>query len=123
MLNQSTWFRAFAAILAGYTLLASGRALVPGLCATQAAVESRLASCCAGPSAGAEGRPSLVEPQPERPACAFCNLAKGAAEPTARITPPEPAATFLICAPAARQNPPRNPAGGPTRSRSPPVQA
>ena len=69
-----------------FYLLASARALVPGLCATQAAMDAQCAMpgeprasaaihCCPTTSPASESGPDT--PQPVTPAesgCAFCNL-------------------------------------------------
>jgi hypothetical protein len=69
--------------------LASARALVPGLCATQSALDEHqaesAATCCsldAKPS-DANGEPAVAQ-HSEHAECAFCSLSKGFVQPLVR---------------------------------------
>ena len=74
---------ALSLTLAVYMLLASGRALIPGMCATLAALRAgssdesaRPASCCSIAVPDAKGEPVWKGPVKPHPECAFCLLAK-----------------------------------------------
>jgi hypothetical protein len=73
---QRSWVRVAGLVLVAILALASGRELVPGLCATKAALDSRNAAdqCCQTPnSRDADGIP--VVQADSQVFCAFCNLA------------------------------------------------
>lgn len=86
MMRNARWFRLFALTLAAYSLLATARELVPGLCATLASLQDDAAacslatrSCCASesaPSSNSES-PSIHAKGAKHPQCAFCSLVKG----------------------------------------------
>jgi hypothetical protein len=83
MIRRTKGFRLLALMLAAYSLLASARELVPGLCATLAAVKEGAPacdpvtrSCCSGPESDSGDTRIHSEGRPHAP-CAFCNLAKG----------------------------------------------
>lgn len=89
-----------------FFLLASGRALVPGLCATQRAMDAQCAvgsgdvlsggarSCCSvaaeSESSETDGDPRPVTP--EESGCAFCKLAGSVAPVPAAVVVPAPLA-------------------------------
>ena len=72
---QRHWVRVTGLVLVAMLALASGRELVPGLCATKAALESRHGSdeCCQFPGAEDTGAPVVLADS--QVVCAFCNLA------------------------------------------------
>lgn len=89
-----------------FFLLASGRALVPGLCATQRAMDAQCAvgtggvlkgttpSCCSVAS-GSESKEQDGSPRPVTPGesgCAFCKLAGSVAPVPASVAVPAPLA-------------------------------
>lgn len=57
-------------------LLATSRALIPGLCATQTAIEERAVSCCTIALGGCESSEPGIAATVEMNDCAFCHLAK-----------------------------------------------
>ena len=64
--------------LVAFYILASARALIPGLCATQAAMDAQChvaetGSCCATTEEPAESQPDAPV-TPAESGCAFCNL-------------------------------------------------
>jgi hypothetical protein len=67
---------AVAAAALAFYLLAAGRALVPGLCSTLAAVEETNTAviCCASHTSNTAG-PVITTPEPAHADCAFCALA------------------------------------------------
>jgi hypothetical protein len=75
--STTRFFRVIGISLIALLALASGRSLVPGLCATQAALNEngeQLAVCCDhSPYQPAEGSPSINAET--EVACAFCSLA------------------------------------------------
>lgn len=89
-----------------FFLLASGRALVPGLCATQRAMDAQCAvgtgdvfrsaspSCCsvASGSSSKEQDGSPMPVTPEESGCAFCKLAGTVAPVPAFVVVPAPLA-------------------------------
>ncbi len=84
--------RGLAVVLTAYCVLASGRALVPGLCATLADAKASEAACC-------EPKPSCCHDSPATGAaittaphpCAFCTLVHTAAQPTVLVAVHAPA--------------------------------
>lgn len=79
--------RGFAVFLTAYCVLASGRALVPGLCATLADLDRQASgeSCCNPAPTCCEGGAVPQNPHVKSTAhdCAFCNLVHTAAQPIA----------------------------------------
>jgi len=78
--------RGIAVFLTAYCVLASGRALVPGLCATLADLNAEAdaccqpkPSCCHDDTDAAGAAAITTAPHP----CAFCNLVHTAAHPIA----------------------------------------
>lgn len=67
--------------------LASARALVPGLCATQSALDDqhdpKSKTCCVMPkqSTSEDGEPTAVEQHEETVRCGFCALSKALVQP------------------------------------------
>ncbi|MBI1320266.1 MAG: hypothetical protein GC168_15170 [Candidatus Hydrogenedens sp.] len=107
--------RSLAVLMAVFCVLASGRALVPGMCATQRALEENAAvraaaSCCSVQPASccskAPAPPAGGTRAPGETNCAFCHLAKAVAENPAPVffpAPPQsPAAEPLAFASIAR---------------------
>ncbi len=81
--RRSPAVRAFAVIFTAYLVIASGRALIPGLCATLAGVEHDQAicvspdhPCCSPDQTNEKSGDSIVAPPTH---CAFCDLVHAAA--------------------------------------------
>jgi len=129
MLRKAQWFRVLALSLAAYSLLASARELVPGLCATLASLQDGAAachpsarSCCAGASefSSTSDGPSVHAKGAEHPKCAFCTLVKGLITAEAAVAiPANPASpealapqpvvrliTARVCAESRPRDPP-----------------
>jgi len=79
--RHTAWFRGVAVILLVFCLLSCFRALVPGMCATLAAIQDETSvkpSCC---SVGClsenkgNGLPNVASSSRAHPDCAFCKLA------------------------------------------------
>jgi hypothetical protein len=83
--------RGLAVLLTAYCVLASGRALVPGLCATLADLDRE--SCCNPVPTCCEGGavPQIPHMKSAAHDCAFCNLVHTAAQPIALAAIPAPA--------------------------------
>ncbi|GMV94972.1 MAG: hypothetical protein AMXMBFR82_47500 [Candidatus Hydrogenedentota bacterium] len=96
MFRSRALTRPVARLLVCFYVLASCRALVPGLCATLAAVEAPQQSVAQSSVAAAHSCCSLAQPPqnstnaPARKApatkCAFCELAKGFVTPSPAVT-------------------------------------
>lgn len=112
--------RTVPAFLVAFYVLASVRALVPGLCATQAAMNQEAACCAHGSTESGQGQPILHVPAAAHPSCAFCSLAQAMATPGAalpaislsglaraidRLEAPAPQ-VHLDWSPASRRGPP-----------------
>ena len=97
---------AVAWFMVAFYVLASGRALVPGLCATQAAMDAQCAIPAGGAVLSSASRgccPAPPKPEtccpdgekhpvtPEESHCAFCNLVIGLAEAPSGLVLPAPA--------------------------------
>ena len=129
MMRKASWFRMLALALAAYSLLASARELVPGLCATLASLQDGAAachtavpSCCAGSleSSSDFDVPSIHTKGAEHPQCAFCTLVKGLIKAEAAVAiPANPASpealssqsciapiTARVCAESRPRDPP-----------------
>lgn len=88
--------RVTARLLVALYLLASCRALVPGLCATQAAIEAtqeaqpqasvQTAHACCTMNLATRGKSNAPAPIPVKTSCAFCELVKGQVTPTPVLT-------------------------------------
>ena len=104
MIRQTKAFRILALALVAYSLLASARELVPGLCATLAAVQQgapacdpATRSCCGGAETESGDTRIHSEGKPHAP-CAFCNLVKGLITSEAAATAPcNPACPEATC--------------------------
>ncbi len=129
MLRKAQWFRVLALSLAAYSLIASARELVPGLCATLASLQDGAADChpsarfcCAGASesSSTSDGPSVHAKGAEHPKCAFCTLVKGLIKAEAAVAiPANPASpealapqpvvrliTARVCAESRPRDPP-----------------
>ena len=131
-----TWIgRAFSWALVLFYLLAAGRAFVPGLCATQAAMDAQCGApgetgarigaaihCCPAPPEGPESGSDA--PQPVTPAesgCAFCNLLIAPADGPQGLVLPAPAPPqFAGRIPLAMQWPGESPRSA-APNRAPPA--
>ena len=103
--RASRWCTSVALGLVLFYVLASVRALIPGLCATQVAMDNQCPiergapqligntiSCCTSPAS--RTIPEDGEKRPITPAeshCAFCNLIIGLTDPPERLVLPLPA--------------------------------
>ena len=83
-LRNSSQSRAIAAVLAAFCLLSSGRALVPGMCATLAAVKEDGAGACCSTKFGCPASDespnksaAVIRSLKPKTECAFCHMAKG----------------------------------------------
>ncbi len=77
--STTTFIRVVGLTLIALLSLASGRSLIPGLCATQTALEDAHAattsSCCDVPTPRTDDGVPFVRAVPSEVHCAFCNLA------------------------------------------------
>lgn len=126
--------RVTAVLLVAFCVLSSGRSLVPGMCATLAAMRgnNEAAPSCCSPARGCvparEGQSApatVVSSFKPRAECAFCNLAKGIVpiESAVRISSPVTTISLAVLAPRERfaeferwnfarpRDPPRSPSG------------
>lgn len=110
----------------GFYALASIRALIPGLCATQEAlachVEVVQHGCCAADSAGRPGR-VLVSNEAEHPQCPFCHLIHAPTQPMISGPALSGLETSEVCFLPYSAVVPRVDAWDPTSPRAPPVLA
>ena len=86
--------RGIAVLLTAYCVLASGRAMVPGLCATLADADQKDAAACCNPKPACchdESRAAGTAISSAAHACAFCMLVHTAAQPVALETSSAPA--------------------------------
>ena len=96
MLRFPVLTRSTARLLVCFYVLASCRALIPGLCATQAAILDAERDAGAAAVAATHACCSLVQPKQDAskhapvrnsaPKCAFCELAKGYVTPSPVVT-------------------------------------
>lgn len=86
-IRSRTYIRETARLLVALYLLASCRALVPGLCATQNAINAaeeaqsrgsvQTAHACCAAKPGTRNQSDAPAPVPAKTSCAFCELVKG----------------------------------------------
>lgn len=118
-------------MLAAYSLLASARELVPGLCATLAAVQvgakqcdAVTHSCCAeAPRSPRNTDEASIQSQSAHPHCAFCTLAKGLIKTEAAVATPENPASPEATTPQAVEQPVSIPVCAESRPRDPPAHS
>ncbi|NUM55607.1 MAG: hypothetical protein HUU46_18330 [Candidatus Hydrogenedentes bacterium] len=122
-------YRVLALALAAYSLLASARELVPGLCATLAAVQDADAACrfvshacCA--ETQSPSRPgdvtSIHAKGAAHPKCAFCALAKGLLKTETAVDAPANPLSFVASSPRAATDPSLDRVCAESRPRDPP---
>lgn len=124
----------FAWFLVAFYLLSSGRALIPGLCATQRMLDAqrdvpsctvsaqRIRACCI-PPATSESDPENSPAIPTESGCAFCKLLQSVAPvPPGLSLPPLAALAFRV--PVAREaQRAHDGAPGDIQNRAPPCWA
>lgn len=83
--RTSVVLRGFAVFVTAYCVIASGRALIPGLCGTLAQFDDSAACCapkpaCCGSGSAATSTPTVTSVHHGH-VCAFCTLVHTAAQP------------------------------------------
>ena len=74
--------RATSVAVTALYLVAVSRTMIPGLCATQNAIEERAATCCVSALGGCDTETDRVANTVEHIECGFCHMAKAPNTPT-----------------------------------------
>ncbi len=120
--RRSVSLRPVSLFLVAFLLLASARALVPGMCATLAAVDSKPEAACCAHRTAADG-PVVAPVQDTHPACAFCALAKGNVTPGSAASAPGVSGIATVAGSTAVAEPDTACHWNPASRRGPPASA